>query len=57
MNTIFILSQALAKAACADISRLDVQYNYNTETYSAIIWFKDLSVQYRICEDGTITKL
>lgn len=57
MNTIFILAKALAEAAATEIARLDIQYNYITETYTGMVVFRDLKVQYKVCEDGNIIKL
>ena len=57
MNTIFIMAKALAEAAKTEITRLDIQYNWITESYSGVVWFRDLKVQYKVCEDGSIIKM
>lgn len=56
MNTIMILAEALAKAAKAEISRLDIQYNTKSETYSGRVWLTTgVESIFDIHENGTVT--
>lgn len=55
METIFNLAQALAKSAKGEISRLDIQYNSKSETYSARCWLSVNGAIFDIQENGTIT--
>lgn len=60
MNTIMILAEALAKAARCEISRLDIQYNTKTESYTGRVWLmSDNEILnksiFDINEDGTVT--
>lgn len=58
METIMILVNALAKAAHAEVSRLDIQYNTISELYSGRVWLDNtLKLVFDVCEDGTITKV
>lgn len=55
MEAIMILAQALAKAAKTEISRLDIQYNTASETYSGRVWLLDTNSIFDVHEDGTVT--
>ena len=56
MNTIMIMAQALSKAAGAEVTRLDIQYNRNTDDYTGVLWLKDVTEEFILKEDGTVTK-
>ena len=55
METIFNLAQALAKSARGEITRLDIQYNSKSETYSGRCWLTVNEAIFDIHENGTIT--
>ena len=63
MDTIMILANALQKAAGInmEISRLDIQYNTKTESYSARLWLvhntSGVTFKYDIHEDGSVERL
>ena len=38
MDTIMILAQAIAKAARAEVTRLDIQYNEKAKEYRGQLW-------------------
>lgn len=54
MNTIMILAQAIAKAARAEVTRLDIQYNEKTEEYSGQLWISTNNTVFDIHENGEI---
>lgn len=55
METIFKLAQALAEAAKVEITRLDIQYNSKSETYSGRCWLSVNGAIFDIHDNGTIT--
>ena len=61
METILIITQALAKANLYDVLRLDIQYNRIDDEMSALcvlgsLSFDDTEIEYIIHENGTVTK-
>jgi len=55
MNTIMILATALATVSKTDIRRLDIQYNFKSESYSGRCWLDDII--FDIHENGTIERV
>lgn len=57
METIIELAKAYERITKDIISRLDIQYNTDTEMYQATLDFEDAQCRFIIKEDGTVSRI